>query len=132
MFEFEENIWIMFEIQGHRLMGRTLIKDGMKLVGVVDDMGGVGHLAFEAVAQLPMVCKLNADETFSTGRKQFIINNLKNGNLEIEIPEDLKFDKDIIEIIQSIGKEFKEKQILARKTNQEKPRIILMGKGGDA
>ena len=93
--------------------------------------GGVGHLSFESVAQLPMVYKLNADETFSASRKQFIINNLKNGNFEIKIPEDLKFDKDIIETIQ-FEKAFKEKQTLVQKTNQERPRIILMGKGGEA
>lgn len=105
MFKFELHVWITFMVQGHRLMGRTVLINNMEMVGVVDDMGGVGHIPF---IEIEKPVKLMIPDNFDQS-----VENLKQ-------IESIQPTKNGIEISYSY------------KPSEAEKRIILVGPGGTA
>lgn len=77
-YKFEEKIWITFEFNGEKCIGRTAIINGDLVVAIVSISAKVGHIPFELV-QNPKKLTIKSDDSleekidflFVENREQF-------------------------------------------------------------
>lgn len=106
MIDFIAGVWVTFKIGNNRLVGRTVETNEQQLIGVVDDLGGCGHIPFEKVVNSVDIIQLNIDESVDKVMQEFYE----------------KQQKESIKLVKKVEKN----------DNEKKPVYYLMGKGGEA